>query len=247
MSEQEYGIIILLDSLGTRNRISLDIDNFIADWDAVLTKLNQNVSILENKLSGQYRTGIRTKDIFDNIQIFYPTDDPIRAYVDLTGSNAIWWSLQHSAELLINLIRFAITRGVYFRGGISMGYVREYRNGYFSTSMIENADISKDFHMIGARVGLTAIRVLNNKSYQSSPRFYHFVKYWIPDRTSVKDLILLNLTQQSSMFGNVNDDQINDVVKNEIEANSGTILEKWKNTSDFLQYIPTIDNDNQYL
>jgi hypothetical protein len=233
--------------LGTRNRISRDLGGFIADWDSVLTKLDENVSILENRLSPQYRTGIRTKDIFDNIQIFYPTDNPVTSYVDLTGANPIWWSLQHSADLLINLIRFGITRGIYFRGGISMGHVREYRNGYFSKYMIENAEISKGFEMIGARVGLSSLRVLNNKSYQSSPRFYHFVKYDVSNKTPAEDLILLNLMQRSSIFQNVEDSQIMDVVKKEIGNNSEAVQKKWKNTLNFIQYIHAIDNENLYL
>jgi hypothetical protein len=217
------------------------------DWDSVLTKLDENVSILENKLSPRYRTGIRTKDIFDNIQIFYPTDNPVTSHVDLTGSNPIWWSLQHSADLLINLIQYGITRGIYFRGGISMGHVREYRNGYFSKYMIENADISEDFQMVGARVGYSALRVLKNKSYQSSPRFYHFVKYGTLDKTPVEDLVLLNLTQRSSMFQNVDDSHIMDVINKEIGINSGTIQKKWKNTLDFVKYIQRIDNENLYM
>lgn len=239
MSQNEYGLVILLDSLGTRNRIIQDIDSFVSDWNSVVTKLEDNIHSLEDRLAGRFRTGIRARDIFDNIQIFYPIDNPVTPYVDLIGSNAIWWTLQHSAELLINLIRFGITRRIYFRGGISIGYVREYRNGFFSKSMIENADISKDFQMIGARVGLTALRVLNNKSYQSSPRFYHFVKNGT--------LVLLNLTQQSYMFENVSDGQIKDLIREQIESNSGAILEKWRNTSRFLEYIPTIDNENLYL
>src|ERR671918_233206 len=97
---REYGIVILLDALGTSQRIISDIDKFIEDWDSVLDKLSQNVDILERELaSRRYRTGIIIKDIFENI---------------------------------------------------------------------------------GVIAGETAMRVLNNKSYSSSPRFYHFVKYRIP-------------------------------------------------------------------
>jgi hypothetical protein len=45
-----------------------------------------------------------------------------------------------------------------------MGHIREYRNGYHSTSMIENADFDS-FEMIGVIVGLSVMRVLNNRSY----------------------------------------------------------------------------------
>jgi hypothetical protein len=188
MSGRKYGVVILLDNLGTRQRIIDDLENFIADWDSVLMKLEENISELEDELSGRYRTGIRMKDIFDNIQIFYPTDNPVTAYVDLTGSNALWCSLQHSTELLINLVRYALTKRIYLRGGISIGYIRQYRNGYFSKSMIENSDLLKDFPMIGIKAGLSAQWVLNNKSYQSPTRFQHFVKYRIG--TEYSDLYL---------------------------------------------------------
>src|SRR5437764_10155726 len=112
---KEYGVVILLDALGTRERIQDNIDSFLTDWDSVLNQLEVNVGILELELLRRgYKTGIRIKDIFDNIQIFYPTDDPNTVHIDLTGSNSLWWSIQHSAELLASLIRYAMTRGIYF-------------------------------------------------------------------------------------------------------------------------------------
>jgi multimeric flavodoxin WrbA len=38
--------------------------------------------------------------------VCFPTDDPRTKHIDLTGSNPIWWSLQHSAELLTNWFCF---------------------------------------------------------------------------------------------------------------------------------------------
>jgi hypothetical protein len=67
---KDFGIIILLDALGTRQRILDDIDKFLTDWDSVLNRLQENVRKLEQQLSGSYRIGIKTKDIFDNIQMF---------------------------------------------------------------------------------------------------------------------------------------------------------------------------------
>ena len=128
---KDFGIVILLDALGTRQRLVDDIDKFLADWDLVLTRLKENIDKLEQELSGhRYRIGIRSKDIFDNIQLFYPVSDPRTEYVDLTESNSIWWSLQHSAELLTNVVRYAITKNIFLRGCISYGHIQEYRNGY---------------------------------------------------------------------------------------------------------------------
>jgi Zn ribbon nucleic-acid-binding protein len=54
------------------------------------------------------------------------------------------------------------------RGCISMGYIQEYRNGYYIKSMIENAMLAGSFDMIGVIAGPSSMRVLNNKSYSSS-------------------------------------------------------------------------------
>ncbi|MFL6329103.1 MAG: hypothetical protein ACJ71C_05220 [Nitrososphaeraceae archaeon] len=67
---KDFGIVILLDVLGTRQRIIDYIDRFLIDWDSVLNRLEENVHRLESELSGHtYRIGIKTKDIFDNIQM----------------------------------------------------------------------------------------------------------------------------------------------------------------------------------
>jgi hypothetical protein len=254
VSREEYGIVILLDNLGTRNRMTNDLNSFLDDWDTVLTRAEQNISRLEDRLSGTFRTGIRMKDIFDNIQIFFPTDDPATPYLDLTGSNSIWWSLQHSADLLINLVRFALTKGIFLRGGISMGPIREFRSGYFSQAMIENSDLMDGFPMIGVRAGLSAIRVLNNKSYQSSPRFYFFVKYQMPTDTSnssswnaLQPSVLVNLPSESTLFDNVSDQEVNDIISKEIESQSGAILKKWENTRNFIHFIQTVSNESNFL
>ena len=55
-----------------------------------------------------------------------------------------------------------------------MGYIEEYRNGYFSTAVIEiHAEFAGSCEMIGVIVSPTAMRVLNNKTYFSSPRFFN--------------------------------------------------------------------------
>jgi hypothetical protein len=93
-TDKEYGILILPDALGARNRIQENVDSFLADWDLVLNKLELDANILERQLSDKgFKTGIKIKDIFDNIQIFYPTDDPHTKFVDMTGSNPLWWTI----------------------------------------------------------------------------------------------------------------------------------------------------------
>jgi hypothetical protein len=49
-----------------------NIDQFLDDWDSVLNRLKEkeNIDVLEQYLTSHgYRARIKTKDIFDNIQI----------------------------------------------------------------------------------------------------------------------------------------------------------------------------------
>lgn len=223
--EREYGVVILLDALGISQRIKNDIDRFIADWDSVLDKLSHNVDILEKEQARRgYRTGMIIKDIFDNIQIFFPTDNPDKEYIDLTGSNSLWWTIQLSADLLSNIVRYGITKDIFFRGCISMGTIRRYKNGYFSSALIENAKYNESFEMIGVIVGDSAMRVLNNKSYSSSPRFYNFVKYRIPIKEPTRKrrrrfdrLAALNIMRKSEFFENLPDPQIVGTIQERIQ------------------------------
>lgn len=256
-SSKDFGIIILLDSLGTRQKILDDIDKFLTNWNLVLNRLEENVRLLEQELSGKdYRIGIKTKDIFDNIQIFYPTDDPHTKYIDLSGNNSLWWSIQSSADLLTNIVRYGITRNIYFRGCISMGHIQEYRNGYYSTSMIENADFADSFEMIGVIAGLSVMRILNNRSYFSSPRLYNFVKYRIPIKDPTRQrrnlfdrLVPLNITKKSDILGNIDDKEINMIIQEQIQThrNNSVVRKRWENTRAFIEYVQHTRDQNCFL
>lgn len=39
----QYGIVILLDALGTRQRIIKNLDSHITDWELVIKKLQTNI------------------------------------------------------------------------------------------------------------------------------------------------------------------------------------------------------------
>jgi hypothetical protein len=254
---KDFGIVILLDALGTRQRLLDDIDKFLADWDLVLTRLKENIDKLEQELSGhRYRIGIRSKDIFDNIQLFYPLDDPHTEYVDLTGSNSIWWSLQHSAELLTNLIRYAITKNIFLRGCISYGHIQEFRNGYYSRAMVENADLAESFDMIGVIAGISAMWVLNNKAYASSPRYRHFVKYRIPIKEPTRNrrkmfdrLAMVNLNRQGEIFENIDDKEIENKILQQIQLhhNNPKVKTRWENTKAFINYVYNISDESLFL
>jgi hypothetical protein len=199
---KDFGIVILLNALGTRQRLVDDIDIFLADWDLVLTRLKENIDKLEQELSGhKYRIGIRSKDIFDNIQLFYPVDDPHTEYIDLTGSNSIWWSLQYSA-------------------------------------------------------GISAMRVLNNKAYVSSPRYRHFVKYRIPIKEPTRNrrkmfdrLAMVNLNRHGEIFENVDDKEIENTILQQIQLhhNNPKVKKRWENIKDFIEYVSNVSDENLFL
>lgn len=102
-----------------------------------------------------------------------------------------------------------------------MGYIQEFRNGYYSKSMIENAILAESFDMIGVIAGPSSVRVLNNKSYRSSTRFYYFVKNNIRIKKPnpaladlFNNLALLNLTRgKSSIYDNIVDKEIECVIQ----------------------------------
>ncbi len=60
---KEFGIVTLLDALGTRQRLLDYIDKFLVDWNLVLEKLDKNIKILENKLVGKgVKTSVETRN-----------------------------------------------------------------------------------------------------------------------------------------------------------------------------------------
>jgi hypothetical protein len=159
--------------------------------------------------------------------------------------------------MLTDLIRYAITKGIYFRGCISMGHILEYRNGLFSTAMIENSDFSESLNMIGVFAAPSAMHVLNNKSYRSSPRFYRFVRYDISTNNpcsnirpeGAANLAVLNFTRKSNMYINIDDSKVNDVIENQmhVHLNNESIRRKWENTMDFINWISGKLDENLFL
>jgi hypothetical protein len=99
--------------------------------------------------------------------------------------------------------------------------------------------------MIGVIAGDTAMRVLNNKSYSTSPRFKHFVKYRIPIKKPTRKhrirfdrLAGLNITKKSDFFDNLPYEQIMNIIQDKIQGhqNNPTVSKKWENTQEFIQH-----------
>ena len=100
------------------------------------------------------------------------------------------------------------------------------------------------------------MRVLINKSYSSSPRFYHFIKYRIPIKEPTRkrrklfdSLAMVNLNTQSKMFENIDDKEINNIIQEQMERhhNNPTIRKRWQNTRAFLDYVSDVSDVNLFL
>ena len=137
-----------------------------------------------------------------------------------------------------------------------MGYIQEYRNGYYSRAMVENADLVESIDMIGVIAGLSAMRVLNNKSYSSSPKFYHFVKYRIPIKEPTRNrrnefdrYALVNLNRQSEIYDNIDDNEVEDIIRKQIQMhrNDSRVRKKWENTKAFMDYVSAASDVNLFL
>lgn len=134
-----------------------------------------------------------------------------------------------------------------------MGYILEYRNGFFSTALIGNSDFAESLNMIGVVAGPSAMWVLNNKSYSSSPRPFRFVKFgvYLKDPcTNLRgempaQLAILNLTRKSDMFVNIDDGEVDNIIQAQIQENLNNekIRKKWENTRDFIKGVPLMISD----
>jgi hypothetical protein len=141
-----------------------------------------------------------------------------------------------------------------------MGYIQEYRNGYYSKSMIENAQLAGSFEMVGVVAGPSSMRVLNNKSYSSSPRSYRFVKYRMPIKDPIRKqrklfdkLAVLNLTtnmtKDINMYDSISDEEIENTIQKQIQTHhdNPTVRKKWENTRIFMEYTSNISDEKLFL
>ncbi len=122
--------------------------------------------------------------------------------------------------------------------------------------MVENADLAESFDMIGIIAGISAMRVLNNKAYASSPRCHHFVKYRIPIKEPTRNrrkmfdrLAMVNLNRHGEIFENVDDKEIENTILQQIQLhhNNPKVKKRWENTKAFIDYISNISDENLFL
>ena len=110
--------------------------------------------------------------------------------------------------------------------------------------------------MIGVIAGLSVMRILNNRSYFSSPRLYNFVKYRIPIKDPTRQrrnlfdrLVPLNITKKSDILGNIDDNEINMIIQEQIQThrNNSAVRKRWENTRAFIKYVQHTRDQNCFL
>ena len=117
-----YGILVLIDALGTQENDQEKLKEVVSNFDLVDERIKNNISILGQKLENAgYKSMISSGFIYDNFQIFLPTDINIPKYVDMTGKNDWYWNLIFIGNLLIDIFRYALSLNVPLRGCITSG------------------------------------------------------------------------------------------------------------------------------
>lgn len=191
-----YGVLALLDGLGTKVHKPEELERKISSFDKVDLKIKENVKKLVSKLGSRgYNSLLISGLIYDNIQIFLPVDLPVHGPVDLSGKNGLWWGLMSMGELLIDIFRYSLVNEIPLRGCITSGY------GVINNSKRILGPIANEasrFYELADWVGVIASyhaeMVLNSK-IQINPNpeiFEPFVKYTVPIKQNKSNVKLCN-------------------------------------------------------
>ena len=118
-----HGVLTLLDALGTTSSKGEDLEFKIKGLDKLDRKIRKNIRTLSSKLGIYgYNNALISVSIYDNIQIFLPTDLLVLNFTDMSGKNPLWWTIVTIGELMIYVFRYALINGVPLRGCITSGY-----------------------------------------------------------------------------------------------------------------------------
>jgi hypothetical protein len=242
-----YCVLALLDALNTKG---IKDDILLESWNRIDDTMSICIKKLQKDLKLHfYRHDLKLGQIFDNIQIVLPVDNPITSYTDLTGRNSLWWSIIHLGDLLIDLFRFAITNKIFLRGCITAGRFIETHKRIFGAAVNTAAAIYERSDWLGISLSNYVEMILNNAvdKYGFS---YIFIDYDVPiklnknggivskrEKQKILNWTLIKDRRYLSMDHNiptVSNDQIKSVIVEELEASHDeSAKQKWKNTMDF--------------
>ena len=253
-----YGILVLIDALGTQENDQKKLKEVVSNFDLVDERIKNNISILGQKLENAgYKSMISSGFIYDNFQIFLPTDINIPKYVDMTGKNDWYWNLIFIGNLLIDIFRYALSLNVPLRGCITSGHGEKTKtNRVLGPIANEASKYYEVTNWIGVIVTNHPAIVLNNKAeINPNPElFEQYIKYKVPVKKPYgyeeywslrwpihqgferreMDRCFSAVPSNKTEYGNmIPDEVIIQVINNGMNHKDANVAEKWKNTWTF--------------
>jgi hypothetical protein len=194
-----YGVLVLLDALGTRVTGD-DLKRRIKVFDDLDARVASDIETVKDKLNTYgYSDLIYSGTIFDSFQIFIPVSNNKPDYVDLTGRNEFYWTIITFGELLKDIFRYSLANNIPLRGCISSGNAElTSTNRVLGPAATEAAAHYEITEWMGIIATSHPALVLENKHrLNPNPDMYEpFVKYNVP----VKSEIINNSTRQKQEF-----------------------------------------------
>jgi len=220
---KESGTVIILDALGIKG-IWKNHDPFkiLEKWDRIVDSLPYDGTIAKKK-------GIELT--------YYTFSDNL--YITFTNAetNEI---LIEASKMLSALISYGITKGFYFRGAISIGDFYKSDRMLLGEPIDEAAMYYEKPNWIGVMATPSVERILV-QSEKRNEKVGLFCRYQIPTHNGKISGWAIELGPEHS---NYEQPLIDIAKKNQKKSEDKKIVEKWKNTSDFLEYVEKNTNYN---
>ena len=246
-----YCVLALLDALDTKN---MKDDELSDSWNKIDHAISICIEDLQKDLKLHfYRNDLKLGQIYDNVQIVLPVDNPITPPIDLTGRNSLWWSTIHLGNLLIDLFRFAIYNKIFLRGCITGGKFIETNKRIFGSAVNTAAALYEKSNWLGISLSPYVEMILNNARdvYGFSQIF---IDYDVPVKHSKDEHIIVSKEKQKTLnwtltkerralhrnynIPTVSNDQIKSVIVEELETSRDeSAKQKWKNTESFFMTV----------
>lgn len=228
-----YGIVIILDALGTKGIWkSRNPGYFLKTWDYILKRSNAFV-----ESEGKFKTKFTVKSFSDTIIISGEEDDIIILLLE-------------SGRLLKALIAVGLHMDFYLRGCFSVGKFYSSENILIGPAVDEAAIYFEQGNWIGVFAAPSAFGVLerlsNDKKFETALT-KNFIKYNIPLKNKVFHngwALKIDPSLRAPNTKKINQDYVGKTIKeivyyqlenlNDVESG-----EKWKNTLEYLNFIET--------
>lgn len=231
--KKKYGVVALLDALGTKGRWERESPNTIINkWDEFINNYKKVIS-----KKGRRKThGIS----------FHAFSDTVIITVSGSDHNDI---LLTAGLEISSFVLFALSRRIFFRGCLSFGRIFVGDQIIIGPAIDEAVQYFESSEWIGVSLTPSAIDAIRKPSFQKLIKFEkykdYFVKYKIPMKTKIqrngyalnikRDYELLHLVTMLHLR-KILPKQPETLLKQEMKKISDPrILRKWKNTLKFFE------------